>query len=147
MELADNIITTIRQIKEGAQIYRDSPMEGQGQSLLNAQGFQFLEIRVPKNRRNNPGGDVMPRPGGPLTTSQPVEYKWMSGYSMPLQKIGQSLLCTGSSTQIQNLYKSAFTCPKQSNIIQYVHLGPETNTHKTIITTLLQLSPNNSIVD
>ena len=44
-----------------------------------------------------------PKPGGPLTTRQPAEYKWMSGYPTPLQKIGQSLLCTGSSTQIQYL--------------------------------------------
>ena len=45
-----------------------------------------------------------PKPGGPLTTRQPAEYKWMSGYPTPLQKIGQSLLCTGSSTQIQYLH-------------------------------------------
>ena len=38
------------------------------------------------------------KPGGPLNTRQPAEYKWMSGYPTPLQKIGQSLLCTGSST-------------------------------------------------
>ena len=44
-----------------------------------------------------------PKPGGPLTTRQPAEFKWMSGYPTPLQKIGQSLLCTGSSTQIQYL--------------------------------------------
>ena len=25
-----------------------------------------------------------PKPGGPLTTRQPVEYKWMSGYPTPL---------------------------------------------------------------
>ena len=29
-----------------------------------------------------------PKPGGPLTTRQPAEYKWMSGYPTPLQKIG-----------------------------------------------------------
>ena len=45
-----------------------------------------------------------PKPGDPLTTRQPAEYKWMSGYPTPLQKIGQSLLCTGSSTQIQYLH-------------------------------------------
>ena len=45
-----------------------------------------------------------PKPGGPLTTRQPAEYKWMSGYPTPLQKIGQSLLCTGSSTHLQNLH-------------------------------------------
>ena len=45
-----------------------------------------------------------PKPGGPLTTRQPVEYSWMSGYPTPLTKIGQSLLCTGSSTQ-------GTTCP------------------------------------
>ena len=55
-----------------------------------------------------------PFPGGSLTTRQPEEYKWMSGYPTPLQKIRQSRLCTGSSTQIQHLQE---TCPKQSNII------------------------------
>ena len=45
-----------------------------------------------------------PKPEGPLTTRQPAEYKWRSGYPTPLQKIGQSLLCTGSSTQIHNLH-------------------------------------------
>ena len=25
-----------------------------------------------------------PKPGGPLTTRQPAEYKWMSGYPTPL---------------------------------------------------------------
>ena len=44
-----------------------------------------------------------PKLGCPLTTRQPAEYSWMSGNSTPLTKIGQSLLCTGSSTQIQNL--------------------------------------------
>ena len=58
MELVDNINTTTRGIKEGAQTYRDGPVEGQGQSLLNAQGFYFLEIRVPKNRRNNADGEL-----------------------------------------------------------------------------------------
>ena len=45
-----------------------------------------------------------PKLGGPLTTRQPAEYSWMSGYPTPLMKIGQSLLCTGSSTQ-------GTTCP------------------------------------
>ena len=45
-----------------------------------------------------------PKPGGPLTTRQPAEYKWRSGYPTPLQKIEQSLLCKGSSTQIQYLH-------------------------------------------
>ena len=55
-----------------------------------------------------------PIPEGPLTACQPAEYKWMSGYPTPLQKIGWSLLCTRSSTQIKHLHE---TCPKQSNII------------------------------
>ena len=29
-----------------------------------------------------------PKPGGSLTTRQPAENKWMSGYPTPLQKIG-----------------------------------------------------------
>ena len=40
-----------------------------------------------------------PKPGGPLTTRQPAKYSWMSGNPTPLTKIGQSLLCTGSSIQ------------------------------------------------
>ena len=52
-----------------------------------------------------------PKPGGPLTTRQPAEYKWTSGYPTPLQKIGQSLLCTGGSTQIQYLYKPVPNSP------------------------------------
>ena len=40
-----------------------------------------------------------PKLGGPLTTRQPAEYSWMSGNPTPLTKIGQSLLCTVSSTQ------------------------------------------------
>ena len=50
-----------------------------------------------------------PKPEGPLTTRQPAEYKWMSGYPTPLQIIGQSLLYVGSSTQIHYLHE---TCPK-----------------------------------
>ena len=45
-----------------------------------------------------------PKPGGQLTTRQPAEYSWISGYPTPLMKIEQSLLCTGSSTQ-------GTTCP------------------------------------
>ena len=30
----------------------------------------------------------IPIPGVPLTTRQPVEYSWMSGYPTPLTKIG-----------------------------------------------------------
>ena len=37
--------------------------------------------------------------GVSLTTRQPAEYSWMPGNPTPLMKIGQSLLCTGSSTQ------------------------------------------------
>ena len=37
--------------------------------------------------------------GVSLITRQPAEYSWMSGNPTPLMKIGQSLLCTGSSTQ------------------------------------------------
>ena len=40
-----------------------------------------------------------PKPGCPLTTRQPAEYSWMSGNPIPLIKIRQSLLYTGSSTQ------------------------------------------------
>ena len=62
-----------------------------------------------------------PKPGGPLTTRQPAEYKWRSGYPTPLQKIGQSLLCTGSSTQIQ-------TCIYLSQTVQYIQYMSNTAT-------------------
>ena len=62
-----------------------------------------------------------PKPGGPLTTRQPAEYKWTSGYPTSLQKIGQSLLCTGISTQLQNLH---IACPKQSNICNIYQIYP-----------------------
>ena len=50
-----------------------------------------------------------PKPGGPLTTRQPAEYSTMSGDPTSLTKIGQSLLCTESSTQIHHLSQSTFT--------------------------------------
>ena len=63
-------------------------------------------------------------PTGPLTTRQPAEYKWRSGYPTPLQKIGQSLLCTGNSTQIHHLHKPVPNNPIYAIYIQYGHLGP-----------------------
>ena len=45
-------------------------------------------------------------PRGPLTTRQPVEYSWISGNPTPFTKIRQSLLCIGSSTQIQHVPNS-----------------------------------------
>ena len=65
-----------------------------------------------------------PKPGGPLTTRQPAEYKWTSGYPTPLQKIGQSLLCTGSSTQIQYLYITCIYLSQQSNICNIYQIWP-----------------------
>ena len=65
-----------------------------------------------------------PKPGGPLTTRQPAEYKWRSGYLTPLKKIGQSLLCTGSSTQLQNLHLPVPNSTIYAIYIQYGHLGP-----------------------
>ena len=49
-----------------------------------------------------------PKPGCPLTTRQPAEYLWMSGNPKPLTKIGQSLICTGSSTQGTNLSQQVY---------------------------------------
>ena len=69
-----------------------------------------------------------------------LEYKSMSGYPMPLQKIGQSLLCTGNSTQIQHLHE---TCPKQSNIITMIQIWIKTASwaHTTISIKTYQLYP------
>ena len=92
----------------------------------------------------------VPKPEGPLTTRQTAEYKWMSGYPTPLQKIGQSLPCIGSSTQLQNLHILSQT-------IQYMQYNPNMSKNaswahkpiliKSITITILQLSPNNLIVD
>ena len=81
-----------------------------------------------------------PFPGGPLTTRQPSEYKWMLGYPTPLQKIGQSLLCMESSTQVQHLHE---TCPKQSNIITMIQIWIKTASwaHSTISIKTYQLYP------
>ena len=78
------------------------------------------------------------KPGGPLTTRQPAEYKWMSGYPTPLQKIGQSLVCTGSSTQMNHLHE---TCPKQSNIVTMIQIWIKTASwaHTTISIETYQL--------
>ena len=51
-----------------------------------------------------------PKPGGPLTNYQPAKNLWMSGNPIPhccvpftgthnLTKIGQTLICTGSSSK------------------------------------------------
>ena len=65
-----------------------------------------------------------PFPGGPLTTRQPAEYSWMSGNPTPLMKIGQSLLCIGSSTQ-NTTYPKQFTTtttgPHGSKIATWAH--------------------------
>ena len=74
--------------------------------------------------------------GCPLTTRQPTEYSWMSGYLTPLIKIGQGLLCMGSSTQGTNLSQQVYndhigsTCEYNNG-----HLGPCINTHKIYIPT------------
>ena len=72
-----------------------------------------------------------PFPGGPLTTRQPTEYKWMSGYPTPLQKIGQSPLSMGSSTQLPDLQE---TFPKQSDVITMIQIWIKTASwaHTTI---------------
>ena len=43
--------------------------------------FVYFQIPMMINKKCD-----TPKPGGPLTTRQPVEYKWMSGYLTPLQK-------------------------------------------------------------
>ena len=65
-------------------------------SIVYIDMFLYFQIQL----RNISNCDA-PKPGGPLTTRQPAEYSWMSSNPTPLMKIGQSLLCTGSSTQIQ----------------------------------------------
>ena len=70
--------------------------------------FELLAI-VAHHLPNLTGCDT-PIPGVPLTTRQPSKYSWMSSNLTPqhrvpffgthdLTKIGQSLICMGSSTQ------------------------------------------------
>ena len=74
--------------------------------LLVSLGFKALKPSIMGSKwAENPPKTCDAPTGGPLTTHQPAEYKWMSGYPTLLQKIGQSLLCTGSSTQVQHLYE------------------------------------------
>ena len=92
-----------------------------------------------------------PFPGGPLTTRQAAEYSWMSGNLTPLMKIGQSLLCTGSSTQGTTCANHMATC---LNILQrphWVHVlikmsKMATWAHALILTKLHQLFTNSSRV-
>ena len=86
-----------------------------------------------------------PKPGGPLTTRKPAEYSWMSGNPTLPMKIGQTLLCTGSSTQ-STTYPNFSQRPHRV-YIQFImsknyHLGPCINTHKIIY----QLYTNSSRV-
>ena len=92
-----------------------------------------------------------PFPECPLTTCQPAEYSWMSGYPTPIMKIGQSLLCTRSSTQGTTCPNHMATC---SNILQRphrVHIQIKmskmvTWAHAFILTKLHQLFTNSSRV-
>ena len=79
-----------------------------------------------------------PKPRGPLTNRQPAEYKWTSGYPTSLQKIGQSLLCTENSTQIQYLH---IPVPNSPIYIQYIS-NTATWAHKLYSTQYIQTISN-----
>ena len=50
---------------------------------VNAGVYMFcIWVELPVQRRLCPCDS--PKPGGPLTTRQPAEYKWRSGYPTPL---------------------------------------------------------------
>ena len=72
-----------------------------------------------------------PKPRCPLTTRQPAEYSRMSGNPTPLTKIGQSLLCIGSSTQEQHVPTSI---SEDIYMSKNGHLGPYNNTHQYTLT-------------
>ena len=101
-----------------------------GWLLVMARMVPYIEGFDMRTRSSVGGRDVAaptrdincdaPFPGGPLTTRQPAEYMWMSGYPTPPQKIEQSLLCTGSSTQLQNLHILSQTNPIYAIYIQYI---------------------------
>ena len=82
-----------------------------------------------------------PFPGGPLTTHQPAEYSWMLGNPTSLTKIGQSLLCMGSSIQDT-------TCPNILRRPHRVHMRVKMATwaHASILIKIQQLYYNSSRV-
>ena len=68
-----------------------------------------------------------------MTTHQPAEYSWTSGNPTPLMKIGQSLLCTGSSIQnttCPNNFTTTTPGPHTNKMSKNGRLGHYTNTHK-----------------
>ena len=78
-----------------------------------------------------------PFPGGPLTTRQPAEYSWMSSNPTPLMKIGQSLICTKSSTQGTKPVPTINNDHTGPCVSKNGHLGPCINTHKITSTIYL----------
>ena len=72
-----------------------------------------------------------------LITRQLEEYSWMSGNPTPLMKIGQSILCTGSSTQnttypnhnLSKYFTKTTPGPYTIKMSKNGHVGPYINTH------------------
>ena len=54
-----------------------------------------------------------PKPGGLLTTRQPAEYKWMSGYPSHFRKLGRVSFVRGALPKYN-------TCINLSQTVQYI---------------------------
>ena len=68
-------------------MYSDASRIGLGCVLMQeGKVVAYASRQLKPHEQNNPCD--APKPGGPLTTRQPAEYKWMLGYPTPLQKIG-----------------------------------------------------------
>ena len=91
------VITTYVETLDGSWIYCYTGCI-LGKALRTKESLPDFCENMDVTPKNRGGGGLS------LTTLQPVEYSWMSGYPTPLTKIEQSLLCTGSSTQ-------GTTCP------------------------------------
>ena len=72
------------------RIHREQRTE-HTRNLENMENNEEQDLSIEQNetqrgRNGNNGRNQCdaPKPGGPLTTRQPAEYKWMSGYPTPL---------------------------------------------------------------
>ena len=67
--------------KDGYVVYSDSSRQGLGCVLMqNGRVIAYASRQLKKHEQSCDA----PKPGGPLTTRQPAEHKWRSGYPTPL---------------------------------------------------------------
>ena len=73
-------------LKDPMEIWQDQYSRDQLWGKLRALEIKEchdISVAIPSSKLQVLHCDA-PKPGGPLTTRQPAEYKWMSGYPTPL---------------------------------------------------------------